>query len=160
MRRALPLLLLLRSAHPAPPRPALPAQESWREGDSLWLRVGAPPGVLRYIVPKGFVAVDGASLTVCEVDTAGSTFTLMLIAYTQSRLTLPAKAAAAAAAGAGAPPRVNLEADVTGKLVERFAAGLVDAVARVEATNARLEARLSALEARVPPAAVPPSPAH
>lgn len=112
--------------------------------------------------------MDGASLTVCEVDNAGGTFTLMLISYSQSRLTLPSKAAAAAAAPTAAaggvagdaatattapspatapPPRVNLEADVTGKLVERFAAGLVEAVARLEAANARLEARVGALEA-------------
>ena len=38
---------------------------------------------MRYIVPKGFIAVDGTSLTVCEVDTEECWFTFMLVAYTQ-----------------------------------------------------------------------------
>lgn len=39
---------------------------------------------MRYIVPKGFIAVDGTSLTVCEVDNEESWFTFMLVAYTQA----------------------------------------------------------------------------
>lgn len=38
---------------------------------------------MRYIVPKGFIAVDGTSLTVCEVDSEECWFTFMLVAYTQ-----------------------------------------------------------------------------
>mgnify|MGYP000088386688 CR=1 FL=1 len=37
------------------------------EGDSLWVRVRAPSELMRYIVPKGFIAIDGTSLTICEV---------------------------------------------------------------------------------------------
>jgi riboflavin synthase len=37
------------------------------EGESLWVKVKAPPELMKYVVPKGFVAVDGTSLTVCEV---------------------------------------------------------------------------------------------
>lgn len=40
---------------------------------------------MRYIVPKGFIAVDGTSLTVCEVDNEERWFTFMLVAYTQVR---------------------------------------------------------------------------
>jgi riboflavin synthase len=120
----------------------------WREGDSLWVRVSADEALLRYIVPKGFVAVDGTSLTVCEVARgaggAAGSFTLMLIAHTQRHIVLPGKPV-------GAP--VNLEVDVVGKLVERSAGGLAAAVeqlgARLESAVARLEARLTALEARV-----------
>lgn len=131
---------------------------TWREGDSLWVRVAAPERLLRYIVPKGFVAVDGASLTVCEVARgggeggAGGSFTLMLIAHTQRHIVLPRKPVGA---------RVNLEVDVMGKLVERSAAGLSEAVerlgARLEGAVGRLEARLAALEARVDGIAPPPA---
>jgi riboflavin synthase len=122
----------------------------WQEGDSLWVRIAADEALLRYIVPKGFIAVDGTSLTVCEVvrpaggGGGGGSFTLMLIAHTQRHIVLPRKAVGA---------RVNLEVDVVGKLVERSAGGLSGAVeklgARLEGALARLEARLEALEARV-----------
>ncbi len=39
------------------------------EGDSLWVKVKLEEDILRYLVPKGFVSVDGTSLTVCEVNT-------------------------------------------------------------------------------------------
>lgn len=45
-----------------------------------------PEDLMRYIVPKGFIAVDGTSLTVCEVDQEECWFTFMLVAYTQVRL--------------------------------------------------------------------------
>lgn len=38
---------------------------------------------MRFIVPKGYIAVDGTSLTVCEVNHDESWFTFMLVAYTQ-----------------------------------------------------------------------------
>ena len=81
-------------------------------------------------------------------------FTFMLIAYTQTKLTLPHKPLGA---------RVNLEADLQGKLVERIlATTLTDALARMEASQAALESRLhdalagltarvQAIEARLPP---------
>src|SRR5262245_34647287 len=79
------------------------------EGDSLWVTVGAAPDLLRYIVPKGYIAVDGVSLTV--VDVFPDAFTFMLVAYTQQHITLPRKPA---------PSRVNLEVDILGKYVEKF----------------------------------------
>jgi riboflavin synthase len=129
----------------------------WTEGDSLWVRLGVPTAILRYIVPKGYVAVDGTSLTVCAVGRAGSAeaeacgcgegegfFTLMLIAHTQSHVTLPTK-------GVGA--RVNLESDVLGKYVEAAAGGLAEAVTRLEGrlgeALARLEERLGGVESRL-----------
>ncbi|MBI3761305.1 MAG: riboflavin synthase [Chloroflexi bacterium] len=79
------------------------------EGDSLWVTVEAAPDLLRYIVPKGYIAVDGVSLTVVSVFP--DAFTFMLVAYTQQHITLPSK-----------PPgsRVNLEVDILGKYVEKF----------------------------------------
>jgi len=56
------------------------------EGESLWVKVKAPNEVMRFIVPKGFIAVDGASLTVCDVNQAESWFTFMLVSYTQAKV--------------------------------------------------------------------------
>ncbi|WP_322487803.1 riboflavin synthase [Chloroflexus sp.] len=79
------------------------------EGDSLWVTVEAEPALLRYIVPKGYIAVDGTSLTV--VDGLPDAFTCMLVAYTQQHITLPRKPVGS---------RVNLEVDVLAKYVEKF----------------------------------------
>lgn len=79
------------------------------EGDSLWVTVEAAPELLRYIVPKGYIAVDGTSLTVVEVLPDACTF--MLVAYTQQHITLPRKPIGS---------RVNLEVDVLAKYVEKF----------------------------------------
>lgn len=79
------------------------------EGDSLWVTVEADPQLLRYIVPKGYIAVDGVSLTV--VGVFPETFTFMLVDYTQQHITLPRKQLGS---------RVNLEVDILGKYVEKF----------------------------------------
>lgn len=81
------------------------------EGDSLWITVAASPEILRYIVPKGYIAVDGTSLTV--VDVFDDAFTFMLIAYTQEHIVIPKRAIGS---------RVNLEVDIVGKYVEKFVA--------------------------------------
>ena len=76
------------------------------------LRIEAGPELLRYVVEKGSIAVDGVSLTVAEVDDEG--FSAALIPETLERTTL----------GAAAPGRtVNLEVDVLAKYVEKLAAG-------------------------------------
>lgn len=79
------------------------------DGDSLWMSVAAPAALMRYIVPKGFIAVNGASLTV--VHAGADWFDVALIAYSQEKLALPRK-------GPGA--RVNLEVDILAKYVERL----------------------------------------
>jgi len=126
---------------------------TWKEGDSLWVRVSAPPGIMRYIVPKGYVAVDGTSLTVCEVvspplgvegtQSPNGSFTFMLIAHTQRHVIIPLKSIG---------DKVNLEVDVLGKLVERSTGGLMEAVEglgrKMESAISRLETRLDALEAK------------
>jgi riboflavin synthase len=70
---------------------------------------GAPEEVLRYLVPKGSVALDGVSLTV--VDVGRTTFQVALIPHTLSNTTL-----ADVTMGA----RMNVEVDVVAKYVERF----------------------------------------
>ncbi|MBI4336922.1 MAG: riboflavin synthase [Chloroflexi bacterium] len=80
------------------------------EGDSYLFRFSVPPQLLPYVVEKGFIAVDGVSLTVVSVD-AGS-FSVAVIPYTYRNTVLGSK-------GAGAV--VNLETDILAKYVERWA---------------------------------------
>ena len=84
--------------------------ESVREdGLSRVARVSAPAELLRYVVDKGSIAVDGVSLTVSEVD--DEAFEVSLIPETLERTTL----------GAATPGRpVNLEVDVLAKYVEKL----------------------------------------
>jgi riboflavin synthase len=79
------------------------------DGFARVVRIGAPPEVLRYVVEKGSIAVDGVSLTVASVDGAG--FDVSLIPETLERTNL----------GSAAPGRVvNLEVDVVAKYVEKL----------------------------------------
>jgi riboflavin synthase len=79
------------------------------EGFSRVLRIDCEPGVERYLIEKGSVAVDGVSLTVSTLSKDG--FEVSLIPETQQRTNLGA---------ASVGDRVNLEADVLAKHVERL----------------------------------------
>lgn len=61
------------------------------EKDSMWVTIKTSPEILKYIVPKGYIAVDGTSLTVVDVLDDMSTFTFMLVAYTQQKVILSGK---------------------------------------------------------------------
>jgi len=76
-------------------------------GRRIW--VDAPPEVLRYVVEKGSVAVEGASLTIAGLDGAG--FAIALIPHTLEVTTLGVLESG---------DTVNLEADVLAKYVERL----------------------------------------
>jgi riboflavin synthase len=80
-----------------------------KEGEFKELRIQAPREIMRYIVEKGSVAVDGISLTVNK--TGSAEFRLMLIPETLTRTTLGEKKMG---------DSVNLEADLIGKYVERL----------------------------------------
>jgi riboflavin synthase len=81
------------------------------EGFARIVRIGAPADLLRYVVAKGSIAVDGISLTVAELHDDG--FEVSLIPETLQRTNL----------GRAAPgTRVNLEVDVLAKYVERLVA--------------------------------------
>ena len=71
---------------------------------SRLLTIGAPPEIIRFVVEKGSIAVDGVSLTVTEVD--NGVFTVSLIPETLERTTL-------GSVGEGDP--VNLEVDMLAK---------------------------------------------
>jgi riboflavin synthase len=73
------------------------------------LRVQAPPDVVRYLVEKGSITVDGVSLTVVEALADG--FTVAVIPHTSAVTTLGARRVG---------DRVNLEIDVIAKYVERL----------------------------------------
>jgi riboflavin synthase len=71
--------------------------------------ISLPPGMSRYVVEKGSIAVDGVSLTVAALD--GDAFSVSLIPTTLKLTTLGSK-------GVGEP--VNLEVDVIAKYVEKL----------------------------------------
>mmetsp|Transcript_19794 Transcript_19794/g.28614 ORF Transcript_19794/g.28614 Transcript_19794/m.28614 type:complete len:283 (-) Transcript_19794:127-975(-) len=102
-------------------------QSKWTDQDSLWLKiqVADAKNMMKYIVPKGFIAVDGTSLTVCDVGE--DWFTLMLVEYTQKKIILPSKPEGGS---------VNLEVDVLGKYSETALAALLP---RLEALEAKVE---------------------
>jgi riboflavin synthase len=86
------------------------------EGFARVVRIAAPERLLRYVVEKGSIAVDGVSLTVSAVD--DEALEVSLIPETLERTTL----------GALAPGRpVNLEADVLAKYVEKLVNRTVEA---------------------------------
>ena len=83
--------------------------EKRSEGNAVVFRFTAPPEILRYIIPKGSVAIDGISLTVAAVGL--ETFSISVIPHTAVMTTLGTK-------NEGDP--VNLENDLIGKYVERL----------------------------------------
>ena len=82
-------------------------------GDDVVLSIDAPPELLRYLVEKGSVTVEGVALTVTAIDEEG--FSVALVPHTLAQTTLPSLAVADA---------VNLEVDVLAKYVERLLPGL------------------------------------
>lgn len=77
--------------------------------NAIIVRIGAGPEVMRYIITKGSVAIDGTSLTI--IDFGADWFTVSLIPHTAARTTVGLKIV-------GEP--VNLEADMIGKYVEKL----------------------------------------
>jgi riboflavin synthase len=81
------------------------------DGFARRVRIAAPESVLRYVVYKGSITVDGVSLTVAEVT--DESFTVSLIPETLERTNLGV---------AGPGTSVNLEVDIVAKYVEKLAA--------------------------------------
>ena len=80
-----------------------------RDGEAMIIGFEAPPEVMRYIVEKGFIAVDGISLTVVTKDT--HSFQVSVVGYTGQHTTLSDRRVG---------DSVNLEVDIIGKYVEQF----------------------------------------
>ena len=81
----------------------------WRDETAVWYQIAADAGILRYIVEKGSVAIDGVSLTVARVS--GQDFCVSVIPHTQQNTALAERQAG---------DIVNLETDVVGKYVEKL----------------------------------------
>ncbi len=82
------------------------------EGAALLVRVKAPEDVMRYVVEKGFIAVDGISLTVVDRDAAG--FRVSIVGFTRDHTLLGTRRAGGS---------VNLEADIIAKYVAQLVSG-------------------------------------
>lgn len=80
-----------------------------REDNAVWLNVSAEDSLLRYVVEKGSVAIDGVSLTVAAVESSG--FKVSVIPHTGRETTLLQQRAG---------DTVNLECDIIGKYAERL----------------------------------------
>ena len=80
-------------------------------GNAVIARYGAPPDILRYIVVKGPITVDGVSLTVIARDK--QSFSVSLVEYTQANTNLTRRQPGG---------RVNLETDIIARYVEQLLA--------------------------------------
>ena len=83
-----------------------------KEGSAWLIDFEISKNLSRYIVEKGFVCVDGASLTVVNCDE--NTFTIALIPYTRDNTVLGYK---------GVGNSVNIETDIIGKYIEKLSTG-------------------------------------
>lgn len=87
-------------------------REIRREENAVWIHISAPPEIMRYVIKKGSIAIDGVSLTVARVSDAG--FAVSVIPHTGEETTLLGKCTG---------DTVNLENDVIGKYVEKLMGG-------------------------------------
>ncbi len=83
-----------------------------QDSGAMLIRFEASPQVMRYIVEKGFIAVDGVSLTVVAKDT--SSFQVSIVDYTRRYTTLGSRQVG---------DLVNLEVDIIAKYVEQLSQG-------------------------------------
>jgi len=85
------------------------------DGNALTFRLQPRDrSVLRYVVEKGYITLDGASLTVTKVDDTEGWWEVMLIAYTQEKVVMASKKPG---------EDVNVEVDTVGKYVEKSVEG-------------------------------------
>ena len=80
-----------------------------KDGVAVWVTIECPPDILKYIVNKGSVALDGISLTVAGVSE--NNFSVSIIPHTGAETTLLDKNIGA---------KINIECDIIGKYVEKL----------------------------------------
>lgn len=80
-----------------------------KDDNAIWYTIGAAPEVLRYVVEKGSITIDGISLTVARVD--GQSFAISAIPHTVAVTVLQDRKPG---------DKVNLETDIIGKYVEKL----------------------------------------
>lgn len=83
--------------------------ENRLDDNAIWISIAAPAEVLKYVIQKGSIAIDGISLTVAYVD--DNMFKVSIIPLTQDETTLTSKKVGSV---------VNLECDLTAKYIEKF----------------------------------------
>lgn len=83
--------------------------KTWQDDVAIWFQIQPPRPLLRWIVEKGSIAIDGISLTVAGVTE--DSFTVSIIPITQKHTVLQFKRPG---------DRVNLECDIVGKYVEKL----------------------------------------
>ncbi len=84
-------------------------ERRWEEDNAVWFKITAEPGILRYIVEKGSVALDGISLTVANTDSRS--FSVSIIPHTQMITTLMNKKSG---------DLLNIECDIIAKYIEKL----------------------------------------
>ena len=82
------------------------------DDNAVWYTINAAPAILRYVIEKGSIAIDGISLTVAAVDDTG--FSVSVIPHTRANTALVEKRVGSV---------VNLENDCVGKYVEKLLLG-------------------------------------
>ena len=80
-----------------------------KDDNAIWYQIKTDSGILKYIVEKGSVAIDGISLTVAKTDS--QSFSVSIIPHTAGATTLSLRKAGDV---------VNLENDIVGKYIEKF----------------------------------------
>ena len=104
--------------------------------DSLVFRVQVDPSLMPYIVPKGFIAIDGTSLTVVDADPRTNTFSFMLIEYTQKKIVVTQKFEG---------DLVNIEVDVLAKYSEAALAPILPRLLELEQKVQALQDELASV---------------
>lgn len=80
-----------------------------KEGNAVWITIKTPPSLLKYIIEKGSITIDGISLTVAKVT--NQDFSVSIIPHTGQETTLLGKRIG---------NQVNLECDMVGKYIEKM----------------------------------------
>lgn len=108
-------------------------QELKREDNAVWVTIKTEPHILKYIIEKGSIAIDGISLTVAYVD--DSVFKVSIIPHTAKETTLLDKIPG---------DMVNLENDVIGKYVDKLLNFSNDTTGRTKGSAASGNSGISA----------------
>mmetsp|Transcript_21103 Transcript_21103/g.44002 ORF Transcript_21103/g.44002 Transcript_21103/m.44002 type:complete len:359 (-) Transcript_21103:162-1238(-) len=115
--------------------------DRWVDENSLFFKISFPYEYMRYVVPKGFIAIDGTSLTVCDVKSEGpegeNWFTFMLVEYTQQKIIVPSKSVG---------DTVNIEVDVLGKYSAQAWEAFAPKMEALERKVKELEEKVRVLE--------------
>ena len=80
-----------------------------RDANAIWYQIKTVPSIMRYVVEKGSIAIDGISLTVAKLSS--NTFSVSIIPHTATQTTLGLRRVG---------DTVNLENDIIGKYVEKL----------------------------------------